>query len=99
MTKQERAAFAHVIQYERSTNYSLDDCYGRYSSAKIAAWQYCVDLCRKYDGYNLKIITYNCMMFTAGFTYEDAETGVVKFMYITRDYDVSIDYPDVKGVA
>ena len=93
MTRTERAALNHVQQYERSNLYSLNDCYKNCSNHKWAAWEYCKNLRDKYNGVDLKIITYNQMMFTAGFTYADEDTGVVKFMYITKSYDVSIDYP------
>lgn len=89
--QQERNARNHLEQYTRSYARSLDDVYGRYSRAKENAWNYCIDLCIRLDGYNLRVISYNQNIFTAGFLFNDKETGVLKFMYITPNYDVEIE--------
>lgn len=87
-TKQLKRAYK---QYRKSDNYDLRDCYGRFSEAKAQAWDYCIDLYLKYNGYALKVIGHNSMQFSAGFVGEiaDAVTGELKkaFFYITRDYD------------
>lgn len=73
--------------YENSRDYSLDSCYGSYSQAKARAWDYCTNLYQKHNGNGLKVISHNGFIFTAGFTFEDPETGVMKMMYITPSYD------------
>ena len=73
--------------YENSRDYSLDSCYGSYSYAKARAWDYCVNLYQKHNGYGLKVISHNGWVFTAGFTFADPETGVMKMMYITPSAD------------
>lgn len=73
-------------RYKRSDEYSVYDAYKNCSYAKERAWYYCQELCEKYNGYGLKIIGHNCMQFSAGFEYKDADDNV-HFVYITRDYD------------
>lgn len=73
--------------YIRSDKYRLEDCYARYSTAKSHAWDYCVNLMMKFDGWGLKVVSYNGWVFTAGFEYADPETGVISFMYITPSKD------------
>lgn len=77
--------------YCRSSHRTLSDVYGRYSTAKDNAYNYCVDLMEKYNGNDLRIISYNTFMFSAGFTFEvlDSETNEVKraFCYITPSHD------------
>lgn len=46
----------------------------------------------KYNGWGLKVLSYNTFMFTAGFLFENKETGVIQMMYITPNYDVAVDY-------
>ena len=89
--QQERTARNHLEQYIRSNATSLDDVYGRYSRAKVNAWNYCIDLCIRLNGHNLKIVSFNQNIFTAGFIFADKETGVLKFMYITPNYDIEIE--------
>lgn len=78
-------------RYDYSDMYSLDDVYKNCSSNKRKAWKYCEDLCRSYNGRNLKVVGANSMMFSAGFIgeKENDKTGELKniFVYITKDYD------------
>ena len=81
-TKTLKSAYA---RYQQSSNYTLRDCYGSYSYAKERAFNYCKELCDKYNGTGLKIIGYNTCGFSCGFV------GLVDnkkvFVYITKDYD------------
>lgn len=88
----ERNALSHIDAFKASTDYSLDTCYGRYSKAKANAWDYCKELCYRLGWWGLKVITHNVNIFTAGFLFTDEQTGVIRFMYITPSYDVSVDY-------
>lgn len=87
---QRRMAKGNIESWKRSADYSLDSAYGRYSSAKANAWKYCRELCAKYEGRGLKVISHNTYMFTAGFEYDNIETGEVMFMFITPSYDVTV---------
>ena len=91
-TEQNKVALAHIDSYERSQNYTLSNCYASYSENKERAYNYCLNLMRKLNGFGLKIISYNCMFFTVGFLFTDPETGVIRFAYITKDYDRFSDY-------
>lgn len=70
---------------------TLYEAYGRPSYAKERAWEYCERLCEKHDGYGLVVMSANTFRFSAGFEYIDKETGAVSFMYISPDYDCSVD--------
>ena len=79
------------VDYSKSTNYTLRDIYTNFSIYKENAYNYCVELMQKLNGYGLKIIGFNSMTFSVGFIGEipDSKTGEIKkaFCYITRDYD------------
>ena len=90
--QQERNAKAHIRNYDRSTATSLSDVYGRFSTAKARAWEYCKDLCATSNGWGLKVISHNTNFFSAGFLFTDPETGVVRFMFIAPAYDIEVDY-------
>lgn len=52
---------------ERANNcegYSLHDVYGSFSRAKENAWEYCLNLCHKENGYNFHIISFNTFGFS-----------------------------------
>ena len=77
-------------RHNQSNLYSLDDCYSNYSVYKARAMEYCYKLFTEKNGYNLKILGYNCNTFSVGFYFED-ENGNEKFMYITKAYDRVLD--------
>lgn len=92
VNQQKRTARGNIDRYDNSTNYTLHHAYDRPSYAKERAWKYCLDLMEKFNGYGLKVISYNTFMFTAGFMFTDSKTGVLQFMFITPNYDVSVEY-------
>ena len=73
-------------EYKRSDARQLWDVYGKFSNEKIKAFDYCVDLCKKYNGVDLKIISYNTFAFSCGFTYTN-DDGRKMFVYITKTQD------------
>ena len=77
--------------YAKSQNHTLRDVYGSYSYQKEKAMNYCQELMKKYNGYGLKIISFNTFQFSVGFIayLPDEKTREVKqaFCYITRNYD------------
>lgn len=77
-------------RHNQSNNYSLQDCYSNYSVYKARAMTHCYKLFNEKNGYDLKIIGYNCNTFSVGFYFDD-EQGIQKFMYITRDYTRILD--------
>lgn len=92
MTANERRAAENIDTYNRSNSYDLYDVYGTFSRAKVNAWNYCRRICYENNGSGLKVINHNTFIFTAGFTFTDPETGVIKFMYITPSYNTVVDY-------
>lgn len=90
--QQKRNATSHIHQYNRSNATSLDSVYGRYSSAKARAWDYCLNLCEEKHGRNLKVISHNVSIFTAGFVFTDTVDGDERFMFITPSYDCEVPY-------
>jgi hypothetical protein len=44
-----------------------------------------------FNGWNLCVISKNTNIFTAGFQFIGAETGIMKFMYITPLYEVVVN--------
>ena len=59
------------------------------SREKIRAFNYCLNTCRQYNGFNLRILSKNTFMFTCGFFFYNAD-GEKQFYYITPSYDVFI---------
>lgn len=55
-----------VESYNRSNNYSLRDCYGRYSWNKEKAENDCRRWMIEGNGSGFKIISFNTMQFTCG---------------------------------
>ena len=92
MKREEKIASGNILQWERSRMSDLSDAYGRFSSAKYRAWRYCEQLCNSLNGKELKIVSHNSFIFTAGFIYSDKDTGVVKYMHITPSSNTSVDY-------
>ena len=86
---QKRTALNHYSAYKRSTTYSLNEAYGKYSSAKANAWEYCENLMEKHDGHGLKVISHNAHIFTAGFMFE--QDGKEMFMYISPSSDIPVE--------
>jgi hypothetical protein len=86
---EKRQALSHYDAYKRSTARQLRDVYGTYSQAKDKAWDDCINLLLDYGGYDLKVITANGWMFTAGFMFED--DGKTMFMYITKGKHIAVE--------
>lgn len=87
-----RSAKNHIGKYEVSEMYSIRHAYNKPSYAKRLAWLHCYAECDRYNGHDLKIISFNTFNFTAGFLYEDSETGVVMFRYISPSFEISVEY-------
>ena len=87
-----RVAKQHIEAYNNTHHYHLWDCYTNYSRNKEQAFKRCEELCDSLKGWGLRILSYNTMQFTVGFLFMDTQTGVIRFAYITRDYDRFCDY-------
>lgn len=82
-------------RYQKATARDLNEVYSRYSQAKQAAYDYCMNLVREYYGYSPRIIGANTCTFSFGFI--GVIDGKEAFFYITRDYDRYI-FIDEMGV-
>lgn len=89
---QNKVAQAHIQAYDNSHWYYLWDVYSNYSEYKVQAYNRCIDLMNRLNGWGLRILSYNSNVFTVGFLFADPDTGVIRFAYITRDYDRFCDY-------
>lgn len=88
---QKRQAKNNYEWYKKSVWHELRDAYANPSVNKERAWFHCISLMAAYNGHDIRIISRNTYMFTAGFEFEDKETGVCKFMYITPNYEIEIE--------
>lgn len=73
-------------KYERYTNsdyYSVDDFYKKPSYYKQRAEYLIQEKMKKVNGFDYKVVSGNCMTFTAGWCYPDKENGNVIFVYET----------------
>ena len=60
-----------VNAYNRSANYCLMDCYGRYSTEKARAERDCRQKAENEGGNGFKIISFNTFGFTCGWLVPD----------------------------
>ena len=89
--QKESQARNHYKEWKRSGDYTLDCVYGSYSAKKERAWRYCQRKTTELNGYELKAISHNRWMFTAGFEYYDEKAQTVKFYYITPSYECAVN--------
>lgn len=78
-------------RYLRSEDCELWNVYNSFSSYKAVAFNWCKDMQRKDKGTRGRIIGYNCTAFTYGYTFEDKETGELRFRFITKDNVYTLD--------
>lgn len=78
--------------YLRSSDYSLDEAYGRYSKAKANAYEYCRAREEEFDAYDGVITGHNTCAFSYGFT--GLCEGKRYFVYITKSNDYAIALED-----
>lgn len=83
----------HQGHISASKGNHLSEVYGRYSSAKAAAWEECERICAELDGRNLCITSANTFMFTAQFVFDNPENGRRMVCHITpsRTYAMYLD--------
>ena len=77
--------------YAMRGDYCLADAYGSYSSAKASAWKHCEEKRDDYDGWGLKVLSHNTYMFTAGFEFENPETGAIALYIITPSKEFAFE--------
>lgn len=82
-----KAAAEHAYNNRRWTYNSIWEAYERPSAAKVAAWDYCRDMCKALGGWDMIISSKNTSVFSVVFTFAEPSTGAICYAYITRDYD------------
>ena len=80
MTAKTMPSYVNVVDQCQGTvcvsrGNQLSEVYGRYSSAKAAAWEECELICAELDGRNLCITSYNAFVFIAQFEFHHPENG------------------------
>lgn len=78
-------------RWTKSTKYTLADVYKNYSGAKYMAYNYCINLMNKYNGYGLKILGNNCNFFSVGFIATIDGEKVFCFITHANDYYIPIE--------
>ena len=84
-TKRMREALDNYYSAEFTELYQV---YHHYSKAKEKAMFYCKMLCAKYNGEDMRIISWNTFMFTVGFF--GTINGKKVFFYITPTKDTAM---------
>lgn len=79
-----------IERYNKATKTWLHECYKKPSMAKQIADAYVRECYESNGGYDLKIISYNCQSFTAG--YKMIENGVeyLKIHTYTRTFKIKL---------
>ena len=80
-----REAAEYAYNNRRWTYDDIFDAYRNPSQAKVAAWEYCKQLCKELDGHDLIISAKAHQAFSAVFKFEDH--GHLCYGYITKDYN------------
>lgn len=65
--------------------YTLADVYNRYSRAKENAFEYCSNLCKRYNGWGLCISSHNAQTFTVMFNFEPWAGAIQVYERIMND--------------
>ena len=81
-----------IHAWDCSTEVDLDDAYGRYSSAKARAYEYCRERERECNSYNGRITGHNICTFSYAFRCVVGEKRYL--IYITHCSDYAIDITD-----
>ena len=89
--EREKTAKANINAFNRSDWRNIWQAYNRPSYNKEKAWARCEEICKDHNGYNLKVISRNTFVFTAGFESVDLETGVCLFTLITPNYVTTVE--------
>ena len=77
---------AHIDRYYGFLT-DIYDAYKNPSIYKIRAWRYCQAMCDAYNGYNLRITSFNCQSFSVAFEFIHPIDGNVCVAWITKNYN------------
>lgn len=62
----------------------LSDVYVNYSVNKEHAYNYCLRLCKEFNGRGFRIVSHNCQNFSVQFEFENPLNGCIMLAHITR---------------
>lgn len=62
----------------------MSEIYDSYSDAKEHAYNYCIRLCKEFDGWDFRIVSHNRTTFCVQFEFENPLNGCIMLAYITR---------------
>ena len=88
MNKQEKQIYE---RYQMSTYYRLEHCYDKPSIRKRQVYDYLIDECTLNDGYNLRIMSYNNHMFTAGYIVLNGNDKFLVYYTPTKKQIIKVD--------
>lgn len=77
----------YITAADYRPNYDIYEAYEKPSIYKVRAWNYCKEMCKALNGFNLRITGHNCMAFTVKFEFAHPENGALCTAWITKDYD------------
>ena len=78
--------------YDACTDYSLTEVYGRYSTAKAAADDWCREKMVNMNGWGYKVTSHNTNFFTVMWLFENPETGHLQIQEETAYHSRTYDY-------
>ena len=87
LNKTTKKAKNFISSYQNSTNFRLEDCYNNYSYAKQNAFDYCINKMNKMNGYDGRIISYNCSFFSYAFMTDDNKLIII---CPTNEYEIQL---------
>ncbi|MBQ0112276.1 MAG: hypothetical protein KBT03_04015, partial [Bacteroidales bacterium] len=85
LCKNKKFMQSNYRSYLKSDDENIFQAYGKPSQEKIKAYSYCEQICKEYDGKNIKVVGASTYIFTVGFeiTYNDEQC----FVYITPQHN------------
>jgi hypothetical protein len=89
MTKKQQQI---ISNYNKSTNYSLDDVYSNYSVFKARAERDILNEMASVDGWGYKILGANSCAFSCAYLRQNAENGQIEIVYHTSQNKKVFDY-------
>ena len=88
MNKQEKKVYE---KYQMSTYYRLEHCYDNPSIRKRQVYDYLIDECTLNDGCNLRIMSYNNQVFTAGYIVLNGNDKFLVYYTPTKKQIIKVD--------
>lgn len=86
LNKETKQAQSYIQAYKMATKTHLYQCYVNYSIHKENAFNWCIDEMRKVNGFDGRILSYNCMQFTYAFRVNnDLRIETKSYTYYIKD--------------